>query len=44
MHFKHGGLTRDVTGNCKLDVLKGEFTSIFLGGSCTIVDDSYNGR
>ena len=41
-HFKYGGLTRDVTGNFKLDVLKGEFASIFLSGTCTIVDDSCN--
>ena len=44
MHFKFGGLTRDVTGNLKLDTLEGEFTSIIFGGSCTIVDDSCTGR
>ena len=43
MHFKFGQLTRDVTGNFKLDVLKAEFTSIILGGSCTMVDDLCNG-
>ena len=40
MHFKYGGLTRDDTGKFNLDVHKGEFTSIILGGSCNIVDDS----
>ena len=37
MHLKYGGLTRDVTGKFKPDVFKGEFTSISLGGSGTIV-------
>ena len=36
MHLKYGGLTRDVTGHFKLDVLKREFTSIILGGLCNI--------
>ena len=44
MHFKYGGLTRDVTGSFKLNVFKGDFTSIVLGGSCTIVDTSCNER
>ena len=38
MHFKYGGLTRDVTESFKLNVFKGDFTSIVLGGECTIVD------
>ena len=37
MHFKYGGLTNDVTGNFKLDVLKREFTSIILGGPCDMI-------
>ena len=44
LHFKFGGLTRDVRGNFKVDVFKGEFTSIILGGSGTIVHASCNGR
>ena len=36
VHFKNGGLTRDVTGNFRVDVLKRECTSINLGGSCNI--------
>ena len=37
MHLKYGGLTPDVTGNFKIDVLKREYTSIHLGGSCNII-------
>ena len=44
MHFKHGGLTRDVTLDFKLDVFKGELTSIILGGSGATVHASCDGR
>ena len=44
MHFKYGGLTGEVTGSLKLNVFKGDFTSLVLGGSCTILDTSYNER
>ena len=37
MHFNYGGVTRDVTENFKLDVLKREFTSIIFDGSCNII-------
>ena len=42
MHFKCGGVTRHVTGSFKLDVFKGDYTSMILGGSCTKVDTSCN--
>ena len=44
MHFKCGGLTRDITGSFKLDVFKGDFNSLIFGGPCTIVAASCNGR
>ena len=44
MHLKYGGLTRDITGNFRLDVFKGDFASIVLGGSGTIVHASCSGR
>ena len=44
VHFKYSVLTRDVTGNFKLDVFKGEFTSTILGGSGNIVHASRNGK
>ena len=42
VHFKYGGLSRGVTGTFKPDVFKGEFTSINLSGSGTIVHASSN--
>ena len=43
-NFNYGELTRDATGNFKLDVFKRKFTPIILGGSGTIVHGSCNGR
>ena len=44
MYLKCGGLSRDFTGSFMLDVFKGYFTPLNLGGSCTLDDISCNGR
>ena len=44
IHSKCSRLTSDVTGSFKLGVIKGDFTSILITGSCTVVDIPCSGR